>query len=52
MGSETLRNSQMTDIQGRTESFRRLHVAGEPLVLFNVWDAGSTKVVALACEHH
>ena len=30
------------------ETFARLHVAGEPLVLFNVWDAGTTQAVAEA----
>ena len=30
------------------ETFARLHVAGEPLVLFNVWDAGTTQAVAKA----
>jgi 2-methylisocitrate lyase-like PEP mutase family enzyme len=28
------------------EDFARLHVAGEPLVLFNAWDAGSAAAVA------
>lgn len=28
--------------------FHRLHVPGEPLVLFNVWDAGSARAVAKA----
>ena len=28
------------------ESFTGLHVAGDPLVLFNVWDAGSAQAVA------
>jgi 2-methylisocitrate lyase-like PEP mutase family enzyme len=28
------------------EDFAALHVAGEPLVLFNIWDAGSAKAVA------
>jgi 2-methylisocitrate lyase-like PEP mutase family enzyme len=28
------------------EAFRKLHVPGTPLVLYNVWDAGSAKVVA------
>ena len=27
-------------------TFRSLHVAGLPLVLFNIWDAGSAKAVA------
>src|SRR5690242_15953028 len=30
----------------RAQHFRRLHVAGEPLVLFNIWDPGSAKAVA------
>ena len=28
------------------ETFRRLHVKGSPLVLFNAWDAGSAQAVA------
>lgn len=28
------------------EQFRALHVPGQPLVLFNIWDAGSAKAVA------
>jgi 2-methylisocitrate lyase-like PEP mutase family enzyme len=30
------------------EDFARLHVSGNPLVLFNVWDAGSAQAVAKA----
>ncbi len=30
------------------DTFRALHVPGDPLVLFNIWDAGSAKVVAQA----
>ena len=30
------------------EKFRALHVAGKPLVLYNIWDAGSAKAVAAA----
>ncbi len=30
----------------KAEQFRTLHVPGKPLVLFNVWDAGSAKAVA------
>jgi len=30
----------------RAETFRRLHVKGQPLVLFNAWDAGSAQAVA------
>jgi 2-methylisocitrate lyase-like PEP mutase family enzyme len=36
----------MTDQRTRAEEFRRLHVAGDPLVLFNAWDAGSARAVA------
>ena len=36
----------MTNQQAKAEAFRQLHVPGQPLVLFNVWDAGSTKAVA------
>lgn len=30
------------------DTFRALHVPGDPLVLFNIWDAGSAKAVAAA----
>jgi 2-methylisocitrate lyase-like PEP mutase family enzyme len=30
----------------KAETFRSLHVPGRPLVLFNIWDAGTAKVVA------
>jgi 2-methylisocitrate lyase-like PEP mutase family enzyme len=36
----------MTDQMGKAEQFRALHIRGKPLVLFNVWDAGSAKAVA------
>jgi 2-methylisocitrate lyase-like PEP mutase family enzyme len=36
----------MTDQIARAEAFRAMHVAGRPLILFNVWDAGSAKAVA------
>jgi 2-methylisocitrate lyase-like PEP mutase family enzyme len=32
----------------KAESFRALHVKGDPLILFNAWDAGSAKAVAEA----
>ena len=28
------------------DDFARLHVVGDPLVLFNAWDAGSAQAVA------
>src|ERR1700733_6732996 len=36
----------MTDQNRKAERFRELHVPGTPLVLFNIWDAGSAKGVA------
>ncbi|WP_309753649.1 isocitrate lyase/phosphoenolpyruvate mutase family protein [Novosphingobium sp.] len=30
----------------KIEAFRALHVPGDPLMLFNIWDAGSAKAVA------
>lgn len=30
----------------KVEAFRALHVPGDPLVLFNIWDAGSARAVA------
>ena len=38
----------MSDLQKKTAAFRALHSPGQPLVLFNVWDAGSAKAVAAA----
>jgi 2-methylisocitrate lyase-like PEP mutase family enzyme len=32
----------------RAEAFRRLHVPGDPLVIFNAWDAGSAQAIAKA----
>ena len=36
------------DQQSKAELFQSLHVPGEPVILFNAWDAGSAKVVAEA----
>src|SRR5437016_391588 len=30
----------------KAEQFRALHIPGKPLILFNIWDAGSAKAVA------
>ena len=38
----------MLDQRDKAGNFRRLHVAGDPLVLFNIWDAGSAKAVTAA----
>ena len=31
---------------GKVETFRRLHIPGNPIVLYNIWDAGSAQAVA------
>jgi 2-methylisocitrate lyase-like PEP mutase family enzyme len=36
------------DQKGKAERFRALHIPGTPLILFNIWDAGSAKAVAAA----
>ncbi|MBO1905486.1 isocitrate lyase/phosphoenolpyruvate mutase family protein [Microvirga sp. 3-52] len=36
----------MSNQSAKAQTFRSLHVPGRPLVLFNVWDAGSAKAVA------
>lgn len=36
----------MTDQISKAKNFAVLHVPGDPLILFNVWDAGSAKAVA------
>lgn len=38
----------MSDQATKARAFHALHVSGKPLVLFNVWDAGSAKVVTEA----
>jgi 2-methylisocitrate lyase-like PEP mutase family enzyme len=35
----------MTNLSEKAELFRSLHVRGQPLVLFNIWDVGSAKAV-------
>jgi len=35
----------MTSQKEQAEYFRTLHIPGKPVVLFNIWDAGSTKAV-------
>ena len=39
---------KVTSQIGKSKEFRALHVPGKPLVLFNVWDAGSARAVAAA----
>lgn len=38
----------MTTQQSKVEQFRKLHVSGDPLVLYNIWDPGSAKAAAQA----
>ncbi len=38
----------MTDQTTRATAFAALHVKGDPVVLFNIWDAGSARTVAKA----
>lgn len=38
----------MTSQHDKAHAFRALHRPGDPLVLFNIWDAGSAKAVAQA----
>ena len=35
----------MASQQSKAKAFGKLHVAGKPLVLYNVWDPGSAKAV-------
>jgi 2-methylisocitrate lyase-like PEP mutase family enzyme len=38
----------MTDQASRAATFRGLHIKGNPVVLYNIWDPGSAKAVAAA----
>ena len=38
----------MTTQMQKAKNFRKLHVPGEPLILFNIWDPGSAKAVGEA----
>ena len=38
----------MTDQQTRAAQFHAFHVPGDPVILFNIWDAGSAQAVAEA----
>ncbi len=40
--------SSMDPLNEKAMRFRKLHVPGQPLVLFNIWDPGSAKAVAAA----
>jgi 2-methylisocitrate lyase-like PEP mutase family enzyme len=38
----------MSGQERKAKAFRALHASGTPLVLFNIWDAGSAKAVAMS----
>jgi 2-methylisocitrate lyase-like PEP mutase family enzyme len=38
----------MTEANKKADDFRALHVPGRPFVLFNIWDAGTAKAVAVS----
>src|SRR3981189_1239274 len=42
----TRQENEMKTQEQKAHRFRKLHVTGEPLVLFNIWDPGSAKAVA------
>lgn len=46
--SQVYPEKRMTDQKRKAEQFRALHIPGKPLVLFNIWDAGSAKAVAVS----
>src|SRR5688572_20539642 len=37
-----------TELNRKAQAFHALHVAGRPLVIFNVWDAGSARAATAA----
>jgi 2-methylisocitrate lyase-like PEP mutase family enzyme len=41
-----MEGQDVTPTQDLARSFAALHVPGEPIILFNVWDAGSARAVA------
>jgi methylisocitrate lyase len=45
---EAHRSAITSDQARKAETFQALHIGGTPLVLFNVWDAGSAKAVAMS----
>jgi 2-methylisocitrate lyase-like PEP mutase family enzyme len=42
------RSTLMTNVNDKAERFFALHTKGTPLVLYNIWDAGSARAVAKA----
>lgn len=48
MTSLRQRRLELKNQTAKAEAFRRLHRPGQPLVLYNIWDAGSARAVAEA----
>ena len=46
--SQGFQEHGMTNQMRKADQFRALHIAGKPLVLFNIWDVGSARAVAAA----
>lgn len=45
MALETSKTTERNQLKN-AEAFRKLHTPGNPLILYNIWDAGSARVVA------
>lgn len=37
--------ASMSSQKAKAELFKSMHVKGDPIILFNIWDAGSAKVI-------
>lgn len=46
--SQGFQEHGMSDQTRKATQFRALHIPGKPLVLFNIWDVGSARAVAVA----
>ena len=44
----TIANVSKRNLVEKIQSFRKLHVPGMPIILYNIWDAGSAQAVAKA----
>ena len=42
----TIANVSKRNLVEKIQSFRKLHVPGKPIILYNIWDAGSAQAVA------
>jgi 2-methylisocitrate lyase-like PEP mutase family enzyme len=41
-----LASKEAQELMSKFEDFAKLHISGDPLILFNIWDAGSARAVA------